>query len=93
MSANNILPWRPNLTAPPSTLDPRVLWAVRKQHCQIDCILYGRDGDGWNLRVLVNGQWFFSCRFTSWAEAARAAGDKHAELLIGGWLPSAFSES
>ena len=91
MDANNILPWRPSLATPPSTAAPKVLWTVQKQHWQIDCVMDGRDAEGWNVRVHMNGQWFFNCRFTTWAEAARVAREKHAELLLGGWLPSMFS--
>ena len=85
MSAN-ILQWRPkNTTAAPGVPAPRLLWTVHKQRWRIECILEGGVADGWNVRVLLNGQWFFCCRFTSWPEAIQAATDKYTELAAAGW--------
>ena len=66
-------------------MDSRPLWTVYKQQTRIECFLQGRPADGWSIRVLLNGQWFFCCRFISWDEAIQAAGGKYAELLAGGW--------
>jgi hypothetical protein len=85
MKANNILEWRPKSSATAASLEPTLLWTVRKQQWKIDCILQGRDLDGWSVRVLLNGQWFFCCRFTSLGDAVQSADDKYAELLNGGW--------
>jgi len=91
MDTDNILPWRASIKKRPPVLEPKVLWTVQKQRWQIDCMLQGRDPEGWCLKVLLNGQWFFSCRFTSWADAIQAADDKQAELLTGGWVIASFS--
>lgn len=93
MSAK-ILGWRPKRPRGGTpTLDARPLWTVHKQQTQIECFLQGRSADGWNIRVLLNGQWFFCCRFTSWDEAIQTAGSKYAELRAGGWLPTRVKNS
>jgi hypothetical protein len=91
MNVDNTLPWRPSCDRAVQARESRVLWTVQKQRWQIDCILQGCEGQGWGVNVLLNGDWFFSCRFASRAEAANAAGDKHAELLTSGWRPSICS--
>ena len=90
MSAN-ILRWRPHTTVPPAALAPKRLWILHKQSWRIECVLQGREPDGWSIRVLLNGDWFFCCRFTSWSEAIQTASDKYTELVTGGWAPTALS--
>jgi hypothetical protein len=87
MSADNTLRFQPSLIAPSAVLDPRILWTLQKQQWQIDCVLQGSDAEGWSIRVLLNGQWFFNCCFNSWNEAIEAADEKHTELVTGGWGP------
>ena len=91
MSAK-ILWWHP--MNPPRQDGPvavQPFWSVYKQQWRIDCMLQGRSADGWNVRVLLNGEWFFYCRFTSWNEAIRAISSKHAELVAAGWSPGAVA--
>jgi hypothetical protein len=92
MSAD-VLRWRPKTTTPPNMSGPKLLWTVHKQQWRIECILENQEADGWNVRVLLNGRWFFCCRFGSWNEAIQAANDKHAELEAGGWSPAAVVEN
>jgi hypothetical protein len=72
---------------------PKLLWTLHKQQWRIECILESREADGWNVRVLLNGRWFFCCRFGSWNEAIQAANDKHAELEATGWSSAAIVEN
>jgi hypothetical protein len=88
MRTNNILPWRPKGHLPVAVLYPKLLWTVQKQQWQIDCILQGCDTEGWSVRVLLNGDWFFCCQFPSMKDAMEAADDKYTELLNGGWAAS-----
>jgi hypothetical protein len=88
--AAKILWWRPTSAPPPTGSSAgRQFWSLRKQQWRIDCVLKGRSSDGWDVRVLLNDQWFFNCRFTSWDEAIRTVGSKYAELIAAGWLPIA----
>jgi hypothetical protein len=89
MSAK-ILQWRPKTVEPLAVRDPRLQWTMHKQQWRIDCTLDGCAADGWSVRVLLNGGWFFCCRFTSRGEAIQAVTDKYAELLAGGWAPAAI---
>ena len=84
-----ILPWRPKAATPAAIRDPKLLWTMQKQQWRIDCLLNGSAVDGWTVQVLLNGDWFFCCRFASWNEAVQAGTDKHAELAAGGWALAA----
>jgi hypothetical protein len=88
MSRDNILQWRPR-SARHAALEPTLLWAVHKQLWKIECLLQASDHEAWDVRVLLNGEWFFSCRFPSLDDARRAADEKHAELLGAGWASAA----
>jgi hypothetical protein len=86
---NNILQWRPRTVArtPPRVNAP--LWSMRKQASQIDCTIHDCGVYGWKAVFLINGDWFFSCRFDTWTAAIVAADKKHAELEQSGWVAEA----
>jgi plasmid maintenance system killer protein len=85
MKPNNVLPWRPKIREAVAVSDSKVLWSVQKEQWKIECTLEGTESQGWSIRVLLNGQWFFCCQFASMADAVHAANDKYAELLNAGW--------
>jgi hypothetical protein len=82
---NNVLPFRPKQApkAPPRVNAP--LWSMRKDAARIDCTIHDCGAYGWKAVFLINGDWFFSCRFDSWTAAIIAADKKHAELEHSGW--------
>ena len=88
MSAR-ILGWRPKTPKAPAILDPTLLWTMHKQQWRIDCLVHGGSDEGWSVRVLLNGRWFFCCRFTTWNEAIQAVAEKRTELEASGWTPAA----
>ena len=88
--AAKILWWRPTSAPPPTgSSASRQFWSLHKQQWRIDCVLQGRSAEGWDVRVLLNDQWFFNCRVASWNEAIQTVGGKYAELIAAGWLPIA----
>jgi hypothetical protein len=86
---NNILPFRPKQTAKSPLRVNAPLWSMRKDAAQIDCTIHDCGSYGWKAVFLINGDWFFSCRFDSWAAAIIAADKKHAELEQSGWSAEA----
>ena len=86
MSASKILRWRPKNPVPLTAPNSKPLWTMHKQPWQVDCVLQGHNPDGWSIQIFLNGQWFFNCRFLTWADAMQAADDKQAELVSGGWV-------
>jgi hypothetical protein len=82
---NNILLFRPKQAAKTPLRVNAPLWSMRKDAARIDCTIHDCGSYGWKAVFLINGDWFFSCRFESWAAAIIAADKKHAELEQSGW--------
>jgi hypothetical protein len=66
---------------------------MRKLGSRIDCAIHDCGAFGWKAVFLINGDWFFSCRFDTWTAAIVAADKKHAELEHSGWLPEIAAEA
>jgi hypothetical protein len=90
---NNVLMFRPREAPKPSPRVDAPLWSMRKQASRIDCTIHDCGSYGWKAVFLINGDWFFSCRFDSWTAAIVAADKKHAELEQAGWIVEAVDAS
>jgi hypothetical protein len=74
--------------------DPQWVWSMRKLTWQIDCSLQDCGAAGWKVLFHLNGEWFFGCRFPTWASAIAAAEDKQSELVrMGGWTPNSAASA
>jgi hypothetical protein len=65
------------------------LWSMRKEASRIECAIHDCGSHGWKAVFLINGDWFFSCRFDTWTAAIVAADRRHAELEQSGWSAEA----
>jgi len=86
MRAQNVLSWRPKTVAADQVAgDPALLWTMRRDRWQIECILQDHGRRGWTLQVMLNGLTFFRSWFRSWEDAIESAEDRYASLVHGGW--------
>jgi len=91
MPARKVLPWRPRSEQPAPIGDPALLWTMRRDRWQIECVLQDRGRQGWTLHGLLNGLTFFHSPFKSWEDAIENAENRYAALVDGGWTPVPLS--